>query len=75
MEDDLGKLAEAIQLGKRTLGMIRFNIAFSLLVKAVFLVLTFAGHATLWMAILADTGATLLVIVNSLRLLGGKKKQ
>lgn len=70
MKDDLGKLAEAIHLGKRTLGMIRFNIAFALLVKAVFLVLTFAGHATLWMAILADTGATLLVIVNSLRLLG-----
>ncbi len=72
MEDDLGKLAEAIRLGKRTLGMIRFNIGFALLVKAVFLVLTFAGHATLWMAILADTGATLLVIVNSLRLLKGK---
>ncbi len=69
MEDDLGKLAEAIRLGKRTLGMIRFNIAFALLVKAVFLILTFAGHASLWMAILADTGATLLVIVNSLRLL------
>ncbi|MEP2776193.1 MAG: heavy metal translocating P-type ATPase [Luteolibacter sp.] len=70
MEDDLGKLAEAIRLGKRTLGMICFNIVFALLVKAVFLSLTFAGHATLWMAILADTGATLLVIVNSLRLLG-----
>ncbi|MGB6220065.1 heavy metal translocating P-type ATPase [Haloferula sp.] len=70
MKDDLGKLAEAINLGKRTLGMIRFNIGFALLVKAIFLVLTFSGHATLWMAILADTGATLLVIVNSLRLLG-----
>ncbi|MFC7339209.1 heavy metal translocating P-type ATPase [Haloferula chungangensis] len=69
MKDDIGKLAEAILLGKRTLGMIRFNIAFALVLKAVFLVLTFAGHATLWMAIVADTGATLLVIVNSLRLL------
>ena len=75
MKDDLGKLAEAIRLGKRTLGMIRFNISFALLVKAVFLVLTFAGNATLWMAILADTGATLLVIVNSLRLLGRAKEQ
>ena len=74
MKDDLSKLAEAINLGKRTLSMIRFNIAFALLVKAVFLVLTFAGHATLWMAILADTGATLLVIVNSLRLLGRSGK-
>lgn len=68
MEDDLGKLADAIKLGRRTLGMIRFNIGFALVVKAIFLVLTFAGYATLWMAILADTGATLLVIVNSLRL-------
>lgn len=75
MEDDLGKLAEAIRIGKRTLGMIRFNITFALLVKAVFLILTFAGHATLWLAILADTGATLLVIVNSLRLLGGNESK
>ncbi len=71
MKDDLGKLAEAIQIGKRTLGMIRFNIAFALLVKAVFFVLTFSGHASLWLAILADTGATILVVINSLRLLGG----
>lgn len=70
MNDDLCKLVEAVNLGRRTLGMIRFNIAFALLVKAVFLVLTFTGHATLWLAILGDTGATLLVIVNSLRLLG-----
>lgn len=70
MNDDLSKLAEAIVLGKRTLAMIRFNISFALIVKAIFLILTFAGHATLWMAILADTGTTLLVIVNSLRLLG-----
>ena len=69
MQDDLGKLAEAIAMGRRTLGMIRFNIGFALLVKAVFLTLAFTGHASLWMAILADTGATLLVVGNSLRLL------
>lgn len=73
MKDDLTKLAFAIQLGRRTLGMIRFNIAFALLVKAVFLVLTFSGHASLWLAILADTGATLLVVANSLRLLKSRK--
>ncbi|MEX2381275.1 MAG: heavy metal translocating P-type ATPase [Opitutales bacterium] len=72
MKDDLTKLAFAIQLGRRTLGMIRFNITFALLVKAVFLVLTFSGHASLWLAILADTGATLLVVANSLRLLKSK---
>ncbi len=69
MKDDLERLADAVRLGRRTLGMIRFNIAFALLVKAVFLLLVFLGHASLWLAILADTGATLLVVVNSLRLL------
>ncbi len=69
MQDDLSKLAEAVRMGRRTLSVIRFNVSFALIVKTVFLVLAVAGKATLWMAILADTGATLLVIVNSLRLL------
>ncbi|MBS0631264.1 MAG: cadmium-translocating P-type ATPase [Verrucomicrobia bacterium] len=69
MQDDLPKIAETIRLGRRALGIIRFNIAFALALKAVFLVLTLSGHASLWWAILADTGATLLVIANALRLL------
>ncbi|MCX6943674.1 MAG: heavy metal translocating P-type ATPase [Opitutales bacterium] len=69
MTDDLGKIAETIRLGRRTLGIIRFNISFALALKALFLVLTLLGHASLWMAIMADTGATLLVVANSLRLL------
>lgn len=69
MNDDLSRLAEAVEKGRRTLSIIRFNIAFALLIKAVFLILAFLGMANLWMAILADTGATLLVIANSLRLL------
>lgn len=69
MQDDLSKVAEAITLGRRTLRIIQFNIAFALALKAVFLVLAITGHATLWLAILADTGATLLVIANALRLL------
>ncbi len=69
MTDDLGKIAETIRLGRRTLGIIRFNITFALALKALFLVLTLIGHASLWLAILADTGATLLVVANSLRLL------
>lgn len=72
MKDDLGKIAETIRLGKRTLGIIRFNIAFALTLKAIFLVLTLLGHASLWLAILADTGATLLVVANALRLLRGR---
>ena len=73
MQDDLGKIAETIRLGKRTLRIIHFNIAFALSLKAVFLVLTLIGYASLWFAILADTGATLLVIANSLRLLATPK--
>jgi len=73
MNDDLGKLADAMELGRRTLAIIRFNVAFALSLKAIFLVLVFLGLANLWMAILADTGATLLVITNSLRLLSTKK--
>jgi len=69
MDDDLGKLAGAIETGRRTLSVIRFNVAFALSIKAIFLVLAVLGIANLWMAILADTGTTLLVIANSLRLL------
>ena len=69
IKDDLLMVAEAIRLGRRTLGMIRFNIAFSLAVKALFLVLAVLGMTSLWLAILADTGATLLVVMNALRLL------
>jgi Cd2+/Zn2+-exporting ATPase len=69
MRDDLTRVAEAILTGRRTLGIIRFNIIFALAIKALFLILAVAGFAGLWLAILADTGATLLVILNSLRLL------
>ena len=69
MQDDLSKVAEAIQRGRRTVRIIQTNIAFALVVKALFLVLALSGHASLWLAILADTGATLVMIANSLCLL------
>ncbi|HVE16321.1 MAG TPA: HAD-IC family P-type ATPase, partial [Chthoniobacterales bacterium] len=69
MRDDLEMVAEAVVLGRRTLGIIRFNIAFALGIKAIFLVLALLGHTSLWLAVLADTGATLLVVANALRLL------
>lgn len=69
MSDDLSKLPWLIRHSRRTLAVIRQNILFSLAVKAVFVGLTFAGHASLWMAIAADMGASLLVIFNGLRLL------
>jgi Cd2+/Zn2+-exporting ATPase len=73
MNDDLGKIAETIRLGRRTLGIIHFNITFALSLKLLFLILTLAGSANLWLAILADTGATLLVVANALRLLAAPK--
>ncbi|MEO8615818.1 MAG: HAD-IC family P-type ATPase, partial [Luteolibacter sp.] len=75
MQDDLTRVAETVVLGRRTLAIIRFNVVFALSIKAVVLTLAFMGYAGLWMAILADTGATLLVILNSLRLLGGRDRQ
>jgi Cd2+/Zn2+-exporting ATPase len=69
MADDLSKLPWLIRHSRRTLGVIRQNITFSLAVKAVFVVATFAGLASLWAAIAADMGASLLVIANGLRLL------
>jgi Cd2+/Zn2+-exporting ATPase len=69
MADDLTRLPIYIHLGRRTLRIIRFNIAFSLAIKGMFLLLALAGKATLWMAVAADMGASLLVIGNSLRLL------
>lgn len=69
MSDDLSKLSWLIHHSRRTLTIIRQNIGFSLTVKAIFVVLTFAGISSLWGAIAADTGASLLVIFNGLRLL------
>lgn len=73
MTDDVSKLPWLIQHSKRTLAIIRQNIAFSLGVKAVFVALTFAGIATLWGAIAADVGASLLVVFNALRLLSRRE--
>lgn len=69
MSNDLMKLPWVIRLSRRTLRIIQQNIWFSLVVKGIFVVLTFIGLATLWAAIAADMGASLLVIFNGLRLL------
>jgi len=72
MADELVKIPFAIRLGRATLRNIRVNVSVSLALKAVFLALAIAGSATLWMAVLADMGASLLVIANGLRLLKSK---
>jgi len=73
MADDLAKIPWLVRHSRRVLAIIRANIAFALGIKAAFVVLTFAGHASLWAAIAADMGASLLVIANGLRLLGGRQ--
>lgn len=70
MTDDLTRLAWLVRHARRTLRIIRQNVLLSLTVKAIFIVLALTGHANLWAAIAADTGASLLVIGNGLRLLG-----
>jgi len=69
MADELLKIPFAIRLGRATLGNIKMNVTLSLGLKAVFLGLAVVGSATLWMAVMADMGASLLVIANGLRLL------
>ena len=69
MGDDLSKLAWLVRHSRRTLAIIRQNTAFALGVKVLFVVLTFAGVASLWGAIAADMGASILVVFNALRLL------
>jgi Cd2+/Zn2+-exporting ATPase len=69
MADELLKIPYAIRLSRATLRTMRTNIVFSIAFKAVFLVLAVLGAATLWMAVVADMGASLLVIANALRLL------
>jgi Cd2+/Zn2+-exporting ATPase len=74
MSDDLSQIPWLIGHSRRALAIIRQNIVFSLAVKALFVILTFAGWSSLWGAIAADTGASLLVVFNGLRLLnsGGR---
>ncbi len=72
MSDNIAKVPYAIALGKRTLRIIKQNIALALLTKLVFLVLGVFGLTSLWLAILADDGATLVVLLNGMRLLRTK---
>ena len=69
MADDLSKLPWLVRHSRKTLRIIQQNILFALGLKTLFIVLALAGMATLWMAIAADMGASLLVIFNGLRLL------
>ncbi|MBA4342294.1 MAG: heavy metal translocating P-type ATPase [Methylibium sp.] len=72
MNDDLQRLPETIRLSRRTHAVLWQNISLALGLKAVFLVAAVFGNASMWMAVFADMGASLLVVFNGLRLLRGK---
>jgi len=69
MDDDLRKLPAFLRLSRTTASILTQNIVLALGIKAAFIALTFLGHATMWMAVFADMGASLLVVFNGLRLL------
>jgi Cd2+/Zn2+-exporting ATPase len=69
MSDDLSKLPHLFALSRKTMSIVRQNVALALSLKLVFLALALSGFATLWMAVLADDGAALIVILNGLRAL------
>ncbi|HET9239226.1 MAG TPA: heavy metal translocating P-type ATPase [Oligoflexus sp.] len=68
MDDDLRKVPVFIQLSRKTNKVLKQNITVAIGIKAVFFVLTLMGLSTMWMAVFADTGASLLVVLNGLRL-------
>ena len=69
MNDNLGRIAETIRLSRRTHAVLWQNISLALAIKVVFFALAVFGTATMWMAVFADMGASLLVVANGLRLL------
>ena len=69
MKDDIAKLDYVMELSKRTKNIIKQNITFALLIKFLAIISVFPGYLTLWLAILADMGATVIVTLNSMRLL------
>jgi len=74
MADGLGQLPGAVRLSRRVRAIITQNIAFTLAVKLGFVALAMAGITTLWLAVLADTGVTLVVIANGMRPVLGRGK-
>lgn len=69
MGDDLAKITVAINISKYTKKIIKQNLIFAMTVKILILLLSIFGFANMWMAVFADTGVTLLTIINTLRIM------
>ena len=75
MSDEISKIVDAIKLSRKTMMIVRENINFTFFVKILVLVLSALGIATMWSAVFADVGVSILAILNALRLLSfGSKK-
>lgn len=73
MTDNLDKISSAIKISKKTNKIVHFNIAFALIIKFIFLLLGTLGYSKIWYAVIADVGVTLLLVLNSLRLIIKRK--
>ena len=72
MDDDLRRLSLAVRIARRTLGIVKQNITFSLVVKAVVLILSAAGIFTMWEAVFADVGVMVIAVINAMRAMNQK---
>lgn len=73
MSDNVHQLTDTITISNKAKNIIKQNIYFSIIIKMIAFILVFPGLLTLWLAVFSDTGAAILVILNSLRLLRTKK--
>ena len=69
MNDDISKIADAINISKRTLGIVKQNIVFAISVKVIVMILGALGIANIWLAVFADVGVSVIAILNSMRTL------
>ena len=73
MTDEPSKIVNAIKLSKKTMRIVKENIIFAILVKVIVLILSALGISTMWEAVFADVGVSILAIINALRVLRVKK--
>ena len=71
----LAQLPEAVKISRQTMSVVRFNIIFALAIKAIILVLAIMGIAPMWLAVFADTGVSIITVLNTVRLLRRKKSK
>ena len=72
MDDDVRKIASIVKISRKTLRIVRQNVVFALSVKAIVLILGALGLASMWAAVFADVGVSVLAILNSMRTLQEK---